>query len=54
LRRAVVGGLAYSAVASVVLPADAVRQLITIVDGMNLARGITGSLDANAVGFQSS
>jgi hypothetical protein len=43
---AVVGGLAYSAVASVVLPADAVHQLITIVDGMNLPKGVARSLDA--------
>jgi hypothetical protein len=43
---AVVGGLAYSAVASVVLPADAVHQLITTVDEMKLAGGIARSLDA--------
>jgi hypothetical protein len=43
---AVVGGLAFSAVASVVLPDDAVRQLMTTVDGMNLLRGIARSLNA--------
>ena len=43
---AVVGGLAYSAVASVVLPADAVRHLIDAVDGMTLPRGIAQSLHA--------
>jgi len=43
---AVVGGLAFSAVASVVLPDDAVRQLMTAVDGMKLPRGIAQSLKA--------
>src|SRR5205085_9209331 len=37
---AVVGGLAFSAVASVVPPDDAVRRLITTVNGMKLPGGI--------------
>lgn len=43
---AVVTGLAYTAVASIVLPADALRQLIAVVDGMRLPRGIANSLAA--------
>jgi hypothetical protein len=43
---AVVEGLAFSAVASIVEPADAVENLIAAVDGMNLPKGIAQSLTA--------
>jgi FIMAH domain-containing protein len=43
---AVVSGLAYSAVASVVPPTNAVHRLGAIAEGMALPKGIARSLDA--------